>query len=84
MINACMYHIKVVYFVLNEKYPIPEEYEALARQEKEFGVKYLESTGITWRHYFGKEGPRPPPSLPMWPAHEIGETHHLVSKHGFW
>lgn len=47
-------------------------------------AEYLNRTGIHWRHHFGYDGPRPPPILHMWPAQEIGQTHHVVSKNGHW
>ena len=37
-----------------------------------------------WRHYFGPDGPRPPPVLNMWPADEIGQVHEINSTNGYW
>ena len=39
---------------------------------------------MLWRHYYGLEGPRPPPILHMWSASEIGERHQVTSDQGFW
>lgn len=45
---------------------------------------YYNRTGLLWRHYFGPNGPRPPPTLYMWPASEIGEVHNAESNNGLW
>ncbi len=46
--------------------------------------EYYKRTGILWRHYYGPDGPRPPPSLFMWPASQVGEVHGVTSSYGFW
>ena len=40
--------------------------------------------GNLWRHYYGKDGPRPPPVLHMWAADKIGQKHQVESSEGFW
>lgn len=45
---------------------------------------YFNRTGMLWRHYYGPDGPRPPPKLFMWPAAQVGEVHTVLSKHGHW
>ena len=40
--------------------------------------------GIAWRHFFGPNGPRPPPVLHMWPTKEVGAVHQVDSLNGFW
>lgn len=55
-----------------------------AEQEEKFMKEYLEKTGIHWRHHYGINGPRPPPSLFMWPATAIGQTHVVQSTNGHW
>jgi len=54
------------------------------RLEEEFSQSYLNQTGLHWRHYFGPEGPRPPPQLFMWPANVIGDVHSVTSSEGYW
>jgi hypothetical protein len=56
----------------------------LAMKEEAFQQEYLQRTGIQYRHYFGRHGPRPPPSLHMWPASEVGQVHKVNSSHGYW
>jgi hypothetical protein len=60
--------------------------ELIAQVEKEtqFMEEYYNRTGIMWRHYFGPNGPRAPPKLHMWTAPEIGYSHKVMSKEGFW
>lgn len=45
---------------------------------------YYNRTGRLWKHYYGPEGPRPPPKLFMWPAKQVGEVHRVISNHSFW
>jgi hypothetical protein len=52
--------------------------------ESKFAKKYFKENGIEWRHYFGPNGPRAPPTLYMWPAKEIGDIHTVVSSEGYW
>jgi hypothetical protein len=46
--------------------------------------EYYNRTGNQWRHYFGPDGPRPPPILHMWPAKEVGQIHKVISDEGHW
>jgi hypothetical protein len=52
--------------------------------EEKFMKDYRERTGIHWRHHYGKDGPRPPPSLFMWPTDSIGQIHRVESTNGHW
>jgi hypothetical protein len=56
----------------------------IALDEEAYQEEYLQRTGIQYRHYFGRTGPRPPPSLHMWPATEVGQVHRVNSSHGYW
>ena len=56
----------------------------LYEKETEFMAEYYNKTGIHWRHYFGHNGPRPPPVHYMWPAKNIGDVHIIHSTQGFW
>jgi hypothetical protein len=60
--------------------------DLILKTEKEelFMKEYLEKNGIHWRHHYGKNGPRPPPSLYMWPTTSIGQTHKVDSAQGYW
>eukprot|EP00607_Mallomonas_marina_P002246 CAMPEP_0182438228 /NCGR_PEP_ID=MMETSP1167-20130531/85614_1 /TAXON_ID=2988 /ORGANISM="Mallomonas Sp, Strain CCMP3275" /LENGTH=398 /DNA_ID=CAMNT_0024631491 /DNA_START=84 /DNA_END=1277 /DNA_ORIENTATION=+ len=53
-------------------------------KELNFISEYKNRTGLYWRSFYGKDGPRPPPVLYMWPAEQIGQVHKVTSKHGFW
>ena len=75
---------QVLYLVRSEDHPVPEELEELTQSELEFSREYKERTGIHWRHFYGPDGPRPPPVLHMWPASHIGQTHKVNSTEGFW
>lgn len=49
-----------------------------------FMQDYQEKNGLEWRHYYGPNGPRPPPVLHMWPADYVGQVHSVVSQQGYW
>eukprot|EP01034_Spumella_vulgaris_P042262 gene42262-52399_t len=74
----------VMYAVQDPARPAPAEMLQHRENELKFGAEYLARTGLQWRHYYGPDGPRPPPVLHMWPAHEIGEIHGVTSRHGKW
>jgi len=73
-------------FILIEDKDHPPSAEMLKHIEKEskYMAKYLEVNGIPWRHYFGPNGPRSPPSLYMWPAEYVGDKHKIQSRQGYW
>jgi hypothetical protein len=73
-----------MYAVEDAKRPAPPAMLLHRENELKFGAEYLNRTGLQWRHYYGPDGPRPPPVLHMWPAHEIGEIHGVTSRHGKW
>ncbi len=56
----------------------------LALAEEAYQKQYLSEKGIQWRHFYGPDGPRPPPKLHMWPADRVGQIHKITSTHGFW
>lgn len=49
-----------------------------------YAIRLKLNKGIAWRHYYGPNGPRPPPVLHMWAADAIGDTHKIISTEGFW
>lgn len=55
----------VLYPIRDEKLPAPSSVMEKSEREEAFGREYLKRTGIKWRHYFGDDGPRPPPVLNM-------------------
>lgn len=79
-----MHKDQVVYTVTNPKYKIPQHMLELEDKEQHFLQSYFNRTGIHWRGYFGPDGPRPPPTLFMWPADEVGQVHHVISSNGRW
>lgn len=75
---------KVLYPILEKDHPPPRKLWKLHQKEEAFMLDYYERTGILWRHYYGPNGPRAPPILYMWPAEEIGQTHHVQSFASYW
>jgi len=75
---------QVLYVVYDKKRPPPAEMLAATRKEEQFMAEYYNRTGIHWRHYFGPDGPRPPPELYMWPAKQVGTVHTVQSPEGYW
>jgi hypothetical protein len=73
---------KVLYVVQDKNKPPPAKYLEALKKEEQFGVEYLNRTGVEWRHYYGPDGPRPPPKLHMWSAKEVGEKHEVTSTQG--
>lgn len=76
------------YFIEDPDNPAPAHLVHNSLAEKEFSSEYLQRTGHHWRHFFGehngKLGPRPPPSLYMWPAVVVGQVHSIQSSEGHW
>lgn len=75
---------QVLYLIEDPDYQTPQEYLDLTNREAQFMAEYYNRTGLHWRHYYGPEGPRGPPVLPMWPGDYVGQKHHVHSNHGFW
>lgn len=73
-----------LYVVQDPKRPPPKDLAELAAKEQAFMKEYEKKNGILWRHYYGPDGPRPPPTLFMWPAEEIGQIHKVTSHEGKW
>lgn len=73
-----------MYVVRSADSPAPAALEQASQQEELFMKEYFERTGIQWRHFYGPDGPRPPPSLYMWPAKEIGDVHSVNTKQSHW
>jgi len=73
-----------LYVVSDESRAPPEELNIQLEKERKFNEEYLKRTGNIWRHYYGPNGPRPPPVLYMWPANEIGQLHTVKSYNGKW
>ena len=68
---------------------IPED---LVREE-EFFRSYLNENGLAWHHHHNSTTPSPgampnpsrgPPSMHMWSASQVGETHDVFTEHGHW
>jgi len=75
---------QVLYLIRDEGHPPSKEFEQYTNDEMEFMAEYLNKTGVNWRGYYGKNGPRGPPILHMWPAERIGQVHRVNSSHGKW
>lgn len=75
---------KSLYVIEDPARPAPRELKERTAQEELFMADYLNRTGMLWRHYYGPNGPRAPPTLFMWPAKQVGEVHTVNSHHGFW
>lgn len=74
----------VFYPVVDPLHPPPQDLQDLLTKHEAFDREYFQRTGLHWRHYYGFDGPRPPPSLYMWPAPNIGHNHTVVSSEGLW
>jgi len=74
----------VTYFVTDPKSVPPRHLQDHVDQEKAFTKSYRERTGLHWRHYYGPDGPRPPPKLHMWDAQAVGQVHRVMSTEGHW
>jgi prolyl 4-hydroxylase len=54
-------------------------------KEEAYDLEYMaKNDGLRWRHFFGQDGPRPRPTLNMWPAPAIGAIHEVNSSNGHW
>ena len=75
---------KVFYTIEDPEVPGDKTVVEQTMQEEAFLREYSNKTGIAWRHYYGPDGPRPPPVLFMWPTKEVGDVHKLTSHNGYW
>lgn len=76
---------QVLYVVEDLSQPAPHELKERTDREVQFSKEYALTHGnIPWRHYFGPNGPRPPPIHFMWPAKQIGDVHSISSGQGYW
>ena len=75
---------KVFYTIEDPEVPGDKAVVEQTLQEEAFLREYTNKTGIAWRHYYGSDGPRPPPVLFMWPTKEVGDVHKLTSHNGYW
>mmetsp|Transcript_1809 Transcript_1809/g.3412 ORF Transcript_1809/g.3412 Transcript_1809/m.3412 type:complete len:501 (+) Transcript_1809:53-1555(+) len=76
---------RVLYVIRDdEEHTVPQELIQRTENELQFMKEYKERTGIHWRHHYGKDGPRPPPTLYMWPTDAIGQIHRVESVNGHW
>jgi len=74
----------VLYLVEDPAHPAPKELQDATYAEFNFMAEYLKQHGFHWRHYYGPSGPRPPPTLFMWPADRVGDVHSVTSHEGYW
>lgn len=79
-----MHPDQVLYVIEDPAQPAPKDIALYTRKEMEFNEKYFLEHGYPWRHYYGPDGPRPPPVLFMWPAKQIGDIHAVTSSQGYW
>lgn len=70
--------------IYDEVYPASQELIDLTRKEEKFMDEYYKRTGLHYRHYFGPNGPRPPPAEWFWPASSIGAVHTVSTTAGYW
>lgn len=79
-----VFTIKPLYPIYDKTHPGDSDVIAKVKREEAFNNKYYNRTGTRWRHFYGDDGPRPPPTLYMWPAPQIGTVHAVTSRNGFW
>jgi hypothetical protein len=82
--SSFLLSIQALYVIDDPNNPPPKELKEFTYKELQFMQSYFEKNGILWQHYYGPNGPRPPPSLFMWPATKVGEVHSVTSSHGHW
>lgn len=73
--------------IRDNEFPLSSTHPVMAQTLKEeaYDRAYMaENDGLRWRHFFGENGPRPPPTLNMWPADTIGAIHEVNSSNGYW
>lgn len=78
---------KILNVIRDEEFPLSSTHPVMEQtiREEEYDKEYMsKNNGLRWRHYFGPDGPRPPPVLNMWPADEIGQVHEINSTNGYW
>lgn len=73
-----------MYAIDDPDFPVDKDIQATYAAELVYNQDYLDRTGIPWRHYYGPNGPRPPPVMFMWPANQIGDVHRVSSSQGYW
>ena len=78
------YILQVLYRLTDEEYPASKDIFDYTDEEEAYMADYLNRTGLHWRSFYGRNGPRPPPTHFMWPADEIGQVHVVNSSHGKW
>jgi hypothetical protein len=79
--------IKVIHVIRDEEFPLAKDHPVTLQtlSEEAYDLEYMaKHNGLRWRHFFGKDGPRPPPVLNMWPADAIGHVHEVNSSNGYW
>lgn len=75
---------QVLYIIYDAAKSAPADLLAATKREETFMKEYFAKTGIHWRHYYGPNGPRPPPVLHMWEAPKVGAVHVVESPVGYW
>jgi hypothetical protein len=76
---------KTLYPIEDQLYPASQEIIDQTIAEVKFNEEYLKkNNGIQWRHYYGPQGPRPPPVLYMLPAEQIGQQHTVTTNFNHW
>lgn len=78
---------KILNVIRDEEQPLDANHPVMTHtiKEEEYDKEYMaKNDGLRWRHYFGPNGPRPPPTLNMWPADHIGNIHEVNSSNGYW
>lgn len=73
-----------LYFIYDPKNPAEQSFLDVSNREMDFSDEYFARNGVMWRHFYGQNGPRPPPSLYHWPASKVGQVHRVTSSEGYW
>lgn len=77
--NGQMYIIEPPQDESGAKMRASKTYQA-TMTEFEYAGNYFKEHGTPWLSFY----PRAVPILNIWPASQIGQSHHVFSKHGFW
>ena len=74
----------MLYVIRDKNYPVSQDIIDYTAAEEAYMADYLNRTGLHWRSFYGRNGPRAPPILHMWPAETVGQVHTVNSSHGKW
>ena len=73
-----------LYIIYDPQNPAEQSFLDISNREIDFNDEYYKRNGMMWRHFYGTNGPRPPPSLYQKKKKKIGQVHRVTSTEGYW